>query len=138
MNRNKVFDSVLDSYGYPEKPCNTNCVDACPDRLDCPLFLAWKQRIARDKEKLEITEKKLNKLKVTARLLRFEKWWEHFEPQSYPESYIKDEDEIRKAIARYAWKAALAFVLRLIGTVDYVKEIEKIEEAIRDELRGLK
>ena len=38
------WDLILKAYKFPERPCDTRCLDDCPARPDCPLFTAWKRR----------------------------------------------------------------------------------------------
>lgn len=42
---------VLETYEYPKRPCDTNCVDGCPARPSCPLFQAWYRQTKRDAKK---------------------------------------------------------------------------------------
>lgn len=150
MNWIKALDSVLGSYGYPKKPCDGGCVENCPNRSDCPLFLAWTQRQTAEranmldeaekdlkeiKEVLDGDKEKPNQVRVEAELVELKKWWDRFELQINPDTYGGDEIAIRRAIGRCTWKAALAFVLAEIDTGYSIKDIE---DRIRDELRGTK
>lgn len=47
------WDQVLDNYGYPKRPCDTKCFDACPARTSCPLYTAWERRAEKDKERCD-------------------------------------------------------------------------------------
>jgi len=129
-----IWNEILDKYDYPKRPCDTKCIKICFDRDDCPLFQAWKQRIAADKEKLEIAEKKINRLKVEARLEEFERWL--LKKFSYPHPGLSRLD---KENIKAAWKAALVFTLEICSQVQKQREsrgVNIIVGHIRDELRG--
>lgn len=51
------WEAILKNYGYPKRPCDTNCVDGCLARPDCPLYRAWCNQIEQDaKEKRKVAE----------------------------------------------------------------------------------
>lgn len=63
----------------------------------------------------------------------FEEWWEKFEPQIDPDTYHGEVDELRRAIGRCTWKAALEWtkdeILECLGPRDAL-------EIIREELEN--
>lgn len=57
--KDKIWTTILDSYDYPERPCDTECKETCDGRTDCPLYFAWMQRTAEDLEEVEKTSQKI-------------------------------------------------------------------------------
>jgi len=64
----------------------------------------------------------------------FEKWWLKFEPQIDPDTYNGNEKEIRKAVARCTYRAALGWVLGQHCHGDW-DDGSALETAIKQELR---
>lgn len=44
---------ILKNYGYPKRPCDTNCTDGCPARADCPLYKQWRNQTEADAKEKE-------------------------------------------------------------------------------------
>ena len=66
----------------------------------------------------------------------FEEWWKKIKPQIDLNTYDGNEDEIRKAIARCNWRAALEWVKTLGSKVEkgiFIEIAELINEELKDE-----